>query len=179
MPPNQRFKPTVPPPAGPRLKLGVGLQTANRYNFVVRSGPTKEKVSCRPATSAFERTSKRRNGFPSEQRVKKGHRVVHGNKELFREAWSQRSMPVRFWEVISRTAACVPASLTVQAVITTSGNRRGRPPCRPFALQQPNQRFHPTSLSPLRVVRAAGEPGRYACGPSGFIFLVFSGQRHI
>jgi len=26
--------------------------------------------------------SKRRRGFPSETRVKRGHRIVHGNKEL-------------------------------------------------------------------------------------------------
>ena len=32
--------------------------------------------------SKFEITSKRRKGFPSETRVKKGVRVVHGNKEL-------------------------------------------------------------------------------------------------
>lgn len=31
---------------------------------------------------AFERTSKRRRGFPSETRVKRGERVVHGDKEL-------------------------------------------------------------------------------------------------
>jgi len=30
----------------------------------------------------FERTSKRRNGFASESRVKRGQRVVHGDKEL-------------------------------------------------------------------------------------------------
>jgi len=30
----------------------------------------------------FEITSKRRKGFPSETRVKKGVRVVHGQKEL-------------------------------------------------------------------------------------------------
>src|SRR5438067_3621436 len=30
----------------------------------------------------FERTSKRRNGFASESRVKRGDRVVHGDKEL-------------------------------------------------------------------------------------------------
>lgn len=30
----------------------------------------------------FEITSKRRKGFPSETRVKKGTRIVHGNKEL-------------------------------------------------------------------------------------------------
>src|SRR5262245_7585339 len=32
--------------------------------------------------SAFERTSKRRRGFPSETHVKRGDRVVHGDKEL-------------------------------------------------------------------------------------------------
>jgi transposase-like protein len=31
---------------------------------------------------AFEIMSKRRKGFPSETRVKKGVRVVHGDKEL-------------------------------------------------------------------------------------------------
>lgn len=31
---------------------------------------------------AFEHTSKRRKGYPSETRVKRGNRVVHGDKEL-------------------------------------------------------------------------------------------------
>ena len=31
---------------------------------------------------SFEITSKRRRGFPSETQVKRGVRVVHGNKEL-------------------------------------------------------------------------------------------------
>jgi len=30
----------------------------------------------------FEVTSKRRKGFPSETQVKKGQRIVHGDKEL-------------------------------------------------------------------------------------------------
>jgi uncharacterized protein YecA (UPF0149 family) len=30
----------------------------------------------------FEITSKRRKGFPSERQVKRGLRIVHGNKEL-------------------------------------------------------------------------------------------------
>ena len=33
-------------------------------------------------TSNFEITSKRRKGFPSETRVKRGEQIVHGNKEL-------------------------------------------------------------------------------------------------
>ena len=32
--------------------------------------------------SNFEVTSKRRKGFPSETRVKRGVRIVHGSKEL-------------------------------------------------------------------------------------------------
>lgn len=32
--------------------------------------------------SNFEITSKRRQGFPSETRVKRGVQIVHGNKEL-------------------------------------------------------------------------------------------------
>jgi uncharacterized protein YecA (UPF0149 family) len=32
--------------------------------------------------SAFRRSSKRRRGFPSETKVKRGNRVVHGDKEL-------------------------------------------------------------------------------------------------
>jgi hypothetical protein len=31
----------------------------------------------------FDVTSKRRKGFPSESRVKRGTRLVHGDKELF------------------------------------------------------------------------------------------------
>jgi uncharacterized protein YecA (UPF0149 family) len=31
----------------------------------------------------YEITSKRRKGFPSETRVKKGLRIVHGGKQLF------------------------------------------------------------------------------------------------
>jgi len=32
--------------------------------------------------SVFEITRKRRKGYPSETRVKRGQRVVHGDKEL-------------------------------------------------------------------------------------------------
>ncbi|MEA5628063.1 MULTISPECIES: hypothetical protein [unclassified Nostoc] len=32
--------------------------------------------------SAFEPSSKRRRGYPSEKAVKRGNRLVHGDKEL-------------------------------------------------------------------------------------------------
>jgi hypothetical protein len=35
-----------------------------------------------PTCPAFERTSKRRKGYPSETRVKRGLRFVHGDVEL-------------------------------------------------------------------------------------------------
>ena len=42
----------------------------------------------------------------------------------------------------------------------------------------PNKALHPTFLPSLRYGKNAAELGRYACGPSGLTFLVFSGQRH-
>jgi hypothetical protein len=43
-------------------------------------------ASCLPTnlliTSFFEPTSKRKKGYPSETQVKRGHRLVHGNKDL-------------------------------------------------------------------------------------------------
>lgn len=50
-------------------------------------GASPGDVPCVPSTitpkpSAFEVTSKRRKGFPSETKVKRGVRVVHGDKEL-------------------------------------------------------------------------------------------------
>jgi hypothetical protein len=37
----------------------------------------------RTTETRFEITSKRRKGFPSETSVKRGPRIVHGNKELY------------------------------------------------------------------------------------------------
>jgi uncharacterized protein YecA (UPF0149 family) len=44
---------------------------------VWQSGANSSTIS-----TAFEHTSKRRKGYPSETRVKRGIRVVHGDKEL-------------------------------------------------------------------------------------------------
>ena len=49
---------------------------------------------------------------------------------------------------------------------------------RPVQLPS-NQALQPTCNPPLRSGLHAAELGRYACGPSGLTFLVFSGQRHI
>ena len=55
--------------------------------------------------SNFEITSKRRKGFPSETQVKRGVRIVHGNKELFEKLGRNDLCPcrsgLRFQEVLS------------------------------------------------------------------------------
>jgi len=83
-------------------------------------------VSCHLPTSAFERTSKRRKGFPSEQRVKKGDRVVHGDKELIRETGPQRPVSVRLSEVVSSTvASSLVTSMGLTVTITADSFREG------------------------------------------------------
>jgi uncharacterized protein YecA (UPF0149 family) len=53
---------------------------------MIGPSPTKEALwqitSNNPTAPFFERTSKRRKGFPSETQVKRGERIVHGDKEL-------------------------------------------------------------------------------------------------
>ena len=53
----------------------------------------------------FSSMSKRRYGYPSESRVKRGERIVHGNKELIREAWTKGPVSMWFGTTLSRTAA--------------------------------------------------------------------------
>jgi len=56
--------------------------------------------------SNFEITRKRRKGFPSETRVKRGFRVVHGNKELIEKLGRHDPCPcgsgLRFQKVLPR-----------------------------------------------------------------------------
>ena len=44
--------------------------------------PRWQTIATHSTCPAFERTSKRRKGYPSETRVKRGLRIVHGDKEL-------------------------------------------------------------------------------------------------
>jgi hypothetical protein len=53
----------------------------------INRSPQKGGASCQSSKTpsaypAFERSSKRRKGFPSETKVKRGDRVVHGDVEL-------------------------------------------------------------------------------------------------
>ena len=53
---------------------------------------------------AFERSSKRRKGFPSETAVQRGSRIVHGDKELLEKLGRNDPRPCgsnrRFQEVL-------------------------------------------------------------------------------
>jgi len=65
------------------------------------------------SNTAFERSSKRRKGYPSETKVKKGHRVVHGEKVLV--------------EKLGRNDLCPCGSRRrFQALLSTHGQVRRR-----------------------------------------------------
>ena len=67
-------------------KLRAGGSIPSRSTGFNRSDVHRWRWSSWPAgtisTTAFERTSKRRKGFPSETKVKHGSRGVHGDQEL-------------------------------------------------------------------------------------------------
>jgi hypothetical protein len=60
-----------------------------------------------PTSPFFERNSKRRKGFPSETQVKKGLRIVHGDKELLEKLGRNDPCPCGS---LRNTAACAPAA---------------------------------------------------------------------
>ena len=62
-------------------------RAASRATLGPRNGgvPWHESMAATSRRSAFERTSKRRRGFPSETNVGRGDRIVHGDKELLLE----------------------------------------------------------------------------------------------
>ncbi len=51
------------------------------------------KITISPIWSAFERSSKHRRGYPSETAVKRGMRVVHGDKELLEKLGKEDLCP--------------------------------------------------------------------------------------
>jgi SEC-C motif len=86
--------------------------------------PLQEVPSCAttPApisSTAFEPSSKRRKGFPSETNVKRGQRIVHVDKELVEKLGRNDPCPCgssrRFQELLSS----IRSVLTASAAITT------------------------------------------------------------
>ena len=67
----------------------------------------KKKISYKRKTStAFEQMSKRRRGYPSESAVKRGMRMVHGDKDLYEKLGKEDLCPCgsgyRFQAVLSQ-----------------------------------------------------------------------------
>ena len=59
-----------------------------------------------PELFSFEPTSKRRKGYPSESRVKRGVRVVRGDKELFLRSSDETTLAPAGAGDVSSAAAC-------------------------------------------------------------------------
>jgi len=59
-------------------------------------GPARTRTS----RIFFEPMSKRRKGFPSEKKVKRGVRIVHGNKELAEKLGRNDLWSVRLDEAV-------------------------------------------------------------------------------
>ncbi|HEY8019533.1 MAG TPA: SEC-C metal-binding domain-containing protein, partial [Thermoanaerobaculia bacterium] len=82
-----------PPPEGPR-----GLSS--------RGGAPCSTTTASTTSPAFTPSSKRRKGFPSETRVQRGARVVHGDKELLEKLGRNDPCPCgsgrRFQALLSR-----------------------------------------------------------------------------
>jgi len=76
-----------------------------------RGPPQKGAIKRTTSTTncAFERTSKRRRGFPSEQHVKTGSRIVHSDKELLEKLGGNDLCPCgsgrRFQALLSQLRA--------------------------------------------------------------------------
>src|SRR5262245_6772166 len=93
-------------PARSSIRLGR-LRFAQRRNY--SGGGLWQSVSVTRILAAFEPTSKRRCGYPSETRVKRGTRIVHGDKELVEKLGRRDLCPCgsgrRFQEVLHATWA--------------------------------------------------------------------------
>jgi hypothetical protein len=91
---------------------------------------------------AFKRTSKRRRGFPSETHVKRGVRVVHGDKELIEKLGRNDPCPCgsgrRFQEVLPAHGALLTAPIAGTTPVDDLLGRRARArrPSFPFAARE-------------------------------------------
>jgi SEC-C motif len=75
-------------------------------------------------TCAFEITSKRRKGFPSESGVKRGDRVVRGTKELVEKLGRNDPCPCGSARSFQTLLPAQRLFLTVSIATTTSADRQ-------------------------------------------------------
>ena len=69
-------------PSARKLVRPCGTEASPSGDFYLGGVPCTANMIMTLISLAFERSSKRRRGFPSETHVKRGVRVVHGDKEL-------------------------------------------------------------------------------------------------
>ncbi|MGH7612177.1 MAG: SEC-C metal-binding domain-containing protein [Candidatus Dormibacteria bacterium] len=87
--------------------------------------------------------SKRRRGFPSESRVKRGPRYVHGEKELLEQLGRNDPCPCgsgrRFQALLPEQRALLTASIASTICASDSGDALACPKSRPgFRRGQPS-----------------------------------------
>lgn len=106
-----------------------------RSTTSARRQPWRASAGSRTSSVTFEVTSKRRRGYPSETHVKRGHRVVHGHKELLLEKLGRNDLcPCnsgrRFQEMLHEVRQIrrrEPERL-LQRLTSTSGGGHSVPP---------------------------------------------------
>jgi uncharacterized protein YchJ len=64
------------------LIKGASIELSSAPIGVHRGDMSCKRTTISAITTAFQITSKRRKGYPSETQVKRGRRIVHGEKEL-------------------------------------------------------------------------------------------------
>jgi hypothetical protein len=69
---------------------------------------------------AFEVTSKRKKGYPSETKVKRGYRIVHGEKELLEKLGRNDPCPCGSGRLFQKMLPRVGLLLTAAIGITIS-----------------------------------------------------------
>ncbi|MCX5660045.1 MAG: SEC-C metal-binding domain-containing protein [Planctomycetota bacterium] len=74
---------------------------------------------------AFESTSKRKHGYPSETHVKRGDRVVHGDKELIEKLGRNDPCPCGSNKSFQDLLPEVGLLLTASTATTTTGEAAG------------------------------------------------------
>ena len=174
--PGHRGGPRARPPS--RLRSSVRQSTGFRpraQRFDSSRGPARPTVTDRrrhtrwPGTGSttsrpFERTSKRRRGFPSETGVKRGHRSVRGGeKELLERLGNNDPCPCgstrRFQALLPqrRQLSTAPAAPTTSDLIGWNHRHRGRAARHAPATRATAVRLRPVSSTrpPTSIERSS------------------------
>src|SRR5690242_13325109 len=127
-------------------KAVISIRSATRGVLIALSHSDRRRqwqiIAILSTSRAFERTSKRRKGYPSETNVKRGLRFVHGDKELVEKLGRNDPCPcgsgMRFQTVLSYVRLLSTASnVTIIGAIEYVGagsNQLRHPLCAPFAV---------------------------------------------